>query len=357
MLTNWEFAMRAPVLVIVAASLLLPLAPPARAQVTDEWDVWVDQNHCADTRAGWLAVAKQSPGYGWSKMPGAPTSLSFMEAIANMDAVRISGPFQNYCCKFVVWRQSTPDPDVLTLVRENDVAPAPWISDSVPMCGETAILQSGMDDVLGALTLPLGSVPGTSITITASGPVPTDGTPVTIPSVPPITVSSPGAPVTPPPPPLGPTAGGDDGGGSGGGGSDAGTGGGGLPAGTVAQVEGALTLYCERVDMEPSQYEGYMILYFLKDGAIGPGTLTLVDRDAFEFNFDMQTQLMGNDLYAIGTVQRSSLGIGSFEVTVTGNANGGTPAGAQVKASISMASRFANGRTPGDGTCTGVFPK
>jgi hypothetical protein len=173
-----------------ASALLLLAATPARGQ-EEQWDVWVNTLQCADTRGTWLTASNAHPGYGWSKMPGAPTGIQFLEAHANVDAMRILGPFQNYCCKFVLWRDSRSG--VQALVRENDVAPAPWMPDSVPMCAETAILQSGIADPMSALTLWLSSVPATAV-VTAGGVVSATSDAIVLPTNPP-TVIAPSGPI------------------------------------------------------------------------------------------------------------------------------------------------------------------
>lgn len=329
--------MRASIAALAVTSLMAAL--PAQAQAPKQWDVWVDRQHCADTRAGWLAVADQHPGYGWDKMPGAPTSQLFMEAIANMDAMRVAGPFRDFCCKFVVWREQSTS--ALALVRDGDVATAGWLPESAPMCAETAILEAGMDDVLGALTLPLGSVPGATVTITANGPVTSSATPVSIPTNPPMVVS---------PSPSVDTVGDITGetGGPPGPPAD-------LPDGVVARVEASFSLSCERVDMAASTYAGTMMLDFAADGVIGAGTATLSGAELGRLDFVMQTQLVGDDLGAIGNVQEPGQGVGRVEITVIGKRSGAGSASGEVKVGISMKARFANGRTPGDGSCTGKF--
>ncbi|BCW89825.1 hypothetical protein sos41_29930 [Alphaproteobacteria bacterium SO-S41] len=334
-------------LIFVASTLLAVAAPPARAQEV-RWDVWVDTQNCSDTRATWLAVAKQHPGFGWSQMPGAPTASLFMEAIANMDALRISGPFQNYCCKFVLWRDNASG--IQALVRENDVGGIGWVPDSVPMCAETAILQSGIADPIGALDLPLGSVPGASVVVTSGGIVPAGTAAISIPTNPPTVVAPSASPEVadtigditgetggPQPPEGGP-----------------------LPAGVMARVQGTFTLTCTRVDMAGWTAQGAMTLDMPdNNGAIGQGKVSLDGGELGQLEFTMQTQAIAGDIGALGVVEDPGRGVSRVEIQAIGKFGGApsgvTPASGEIKVSIGMKSRFANGRTPGDGSCTGTF--
>src|SRR4051794_9030601 len=87
--------------------------PPssARAQDGQPFQVWINTAQCSMTRAGWLAVAQDSPGFGWTHSPGSSPQFTMVGALALLDALRINTcqadstscpAFKNYCCPVVV---------------------------------------------------------------------------------------------------------------------------------------------------------------------------------------------------------------------------------------------------------------
>lgn len=179
---------------LLSVVFLLLAALPAQAQ---SWTQYLDQNNCAMTRSGWMAIAQSNPGFGWTYAPGAANSSTFAEAAAWLDVLRLSlamGPgnnspnFQNYCCQVDIWENSSTGQVVITQDGQNAGFGFAYSSLNTPsMCCEDAALAIGSDP-MGCTGVPLMSVPGSVVTITPTGPVAATG-PVTIPSNPPVSLT------------------------------------------------------------------------------------------------------------------------------------------------------------------------
>jgi hypothetical protein len=189
---------RATHLVLAALVFLLLLPAPAPAQ--QPWTQWIDLNHCAMTRSGWLAIAQSNPGFGWALAPGAQNNATFAEAAARLDVLRLSTAqsdsssipsFRQHCCQVKIWENTQTGQSI---IMPEDQLPGfgfQLSSLNKPLqCCEDAALALGSDP-LGCTSVSLMSVPGGLIGITPSGPVSLTG-PVTIPSNPPVTVASSG---------------------------------------------------------------------------------------------------------------------------------------------------------------------
>ena len=130
---------------------------------------------------------------------------------------------------------------------------------------------------------------------------------------------------------------------------------------SVATVElpaGPITLDCTRVDMAGWTYQGSMKLD-LKPGGLGTGEIVLTGQNGLgPLTFALQTQLQGQTFVALGKIEPGTdISQISAQVTgqLTGPPQGLTQGTAGIEIGISMRARFANGRTPGDGSCTGRF--
>jgi len=185
----------------LAALALLCLALPAQAQ--QPWTQFLDQNNCAMARSGWMAVAQSSPGFGWRLAEGAQDSLTFAEAIARLDAMRLGlapggqPEFRNHCCHVLIWENTQTGG--LAITGDAQTAGFGWQLSTLnrPLqCCEDAAFAIGSDP-LGCTSVALLSVPGSVVSITPTGPVATTG-PVTIPTNPPVVVAS-GTTTQPPP--------------------------------------------------------------------------------------------------------------------------------------------------------------
>jgi hypothetical protein len=185
---------RSPFRFLCVLFLLLLGALPAQGQ---QWTQYLDQNHCAMARSGWMAIAQSNPGFGWAYAPGAANSNTFAEAAAWLDVLRLSlamGPgnnapnFRDYCCQVDIWENAQTGQVSITL----DGQPAGFgfalSSLNQPlMCCEDAAFAIGSDP-LGCTGVPLMSVPGSVVSMTPAGPVAATGT-VTIPTNPPVVVA------------------------------------------------------------------------------------------------------------------------------------------------------------------------
>jgi hypothetical protein len=182
---------------LLCVAFLLLGALPAAAQ--QPWTQYLDQNHCAMTRGGWMAIAQSNPGFGWAYAPGAANSNTFAEAAAWLDVLRLSlamGPgnnspnFRDYCCQVDIWENAQTGQVSITL----DGQPAGFgfalsALNQPLMCCEDAAFAIGADP-LGCTGVPLMSVPGAVVVVTPTGgPISVTG-PVTIPSNPPVQVAS-----------------------------------------------------------------------------------------------------------------------------------------------------------------------
>jgi hypothetical protein len=180
-------------------SAALTLLSSGLAQGQQPWTQWLDQNNCAMTRSGWMALAQSSPGFGWTHAPGAQNSSTFAEAAAWLDVLRLSlaqGPggnapnFLNYCCQVDIWENTQTGALAITL----DGQPAGFgfqlsFLNKPLQCCEDAAFAIGADP-LGCTGVPLMSVPGAVVVVTPTGgPVSVTG-PVTIPTNPPVQVAS-----------------------------------------------------------------------------------------------------------------------------------------------------------------------
>jgi len=180
----------------IAVAFLLLGALPAQAQ--QPWTQWVDQNHCAMTRSGWMALAQSSPGFGWTYAPGAASSSTFAEAAAWLDVLRLSlanGPggnapnFRDYCCQVDIWEN--PQTGQVAITQDGQTAGFGFQLSAMnqPLqCCEDAAMAIGADPI-GCTGVPLMSVPGSVVSITPSGPVVAVGS-GTIPTNPPVVVGA-----------------------------------------------------------------------------------------------------------------------------------------------------------------------
>ncbi len=179
-------------------ALLTPLllAPLAHAQ--SPWTQWIDQNHCAMTRGGWLAIAQSNPGFGWALSPGSQSNPTFAEAAARLDVLRLSSAqsdtpfmpsFRQHCCQVKIWENTQTGQ---TVIMGDGQLPGFGFSLSalnMPLqCCEDAAFAIGADP-LGCTAVPLMSVAGAVVTMTPTGPLSPAG-PITIPSNPPLVVAS-----------------------------------------------------------------------------------------------------------------------------------------------------------------------
>lgn len=179
--------------------ILLALVVPSgavRAQ-DNPFAIYVDLNNCALSRASWMAVAQQNPGFGWQLAPESQPGLDFAGAMALLDATRIgSQGFRNHCCATSVYRDMQTGE--LTIMLDASFLPPPaTLQPEGPsgVCCEEAAAFIGADP-LGCTVVPLASVPGASVIIGPTGPVSPVG-PVTIPTNPPTTIGGGASPALP----------------------------------------------------------------------------------------------------------------------------------------------------------------
>ena len=172
--------------IVLLSALVLP-AGVTQAQ-TNPFNLYVDLNNCALTRASWMAIAQESPGFGWQLAPESAPGLTFAAAFALLDAVRITSPrFANHCCPTTVYRDMQTG--VMSIVPDDSLFPPPPSQQPggpSGVCCEDAALFIGSDP-LGCTVIPLASVPGATVIIGPTGPVSPTG-PITIPTDPPTTV-------------------------------------------------------------------------------------------------------------------------------------------------------------------------
>jgi hypothetical protein len=173
--------------------------PPssARAQDGQPFQVWINTAQCSMTRAGWLAVAQDSPGFGWTHSPGSSPQFTMVGALALLDALRINTcqadstscpAFKNYCCPVVVW--SNPSTGAFSIAKEGDIPGGGFgMMETGPICCEEAVGIAGFDP-FGCTSVALMSVPGAVVQMTPTGPVSTTGSTITIPTSPPTVVLS-----------------------------------------------------------------------------------------------------------------------------------------------------------------------
>ena len=186
--------LRSPLQLFGLLFLLLGALP---AQAQQPWTQYLDQNHCAMTRSGWMAIAQSNPGFGWTFAPGAANSATFAGAAAWLDVLRLSlaaGPggnspnFRDYCCQVDIWENTQTGQIAITEDGQNPGFGFALSSLNQPlMCCEDAAFAIGSDP-LGCTGVPLMSVPGAVVTITPAGPVAATGT-VSIPTNPPVVVT------------------------------------------------------------------------------------------------------------------------------------------------------------------------
>jgi hypothetical protein len=170
-----------------ALAALSLLAVRAEAQ-TDPFSMYVDLNNCSLTRASWMAVAQENPGFGWQLAPENQAGMTFAAAMALLDATRIgSANFRNHCCPTTVYRDIPTG--VMSIVLDNSLFPPPPSQQPAGpsgVCCEDSALFIGSDP-LGCTVIPLASVPGATVVIGPTGPVSPTG-PITIPTTPPTSV-------------------------------------------------------------------------------------------------------------------------------------------------------------------------
>jgi len=186
--------MRRIVRLLLAVPFVLPalvlLQGPAHAQTNplSSFGLYEDLNNCSLSRASWMAVAQQNPGFGWQLAPESQPDLSFAAAMALLDSVRIGSPrFSDRCCPTTVYRDVQTG--VMSIVLDNSLFPPPSSqqpASTFGLCCEDAALFMGSDP-LGCTVIPLASVPGATVIIGPTGPVSPTG-PITIPTNPPVTV-------------------------------------------------------------------------------------------------------------------------------------------------------------------------
>lgn len=169
---------------LFAATGMLVVTPaPVSAQQL--WSVWNNTAQCAPTRNHWLSVAQSPPGFGFIQW-GTFSTPDFMAAIAQMDAMRLSEQFRNYCCKFSVWRFSPTNQFVI--LKDGEVAGQNYILERGGMCADDAAISAGIS-APHLTDVNLGSVPGVALRATATGFIAVAAAPVTIPSTPPVVVA------------------------------------------------------------------------------------------------------------------------------------------------------------------------
>lgn len=158
---------------------------PAPASAQQLWSVWNNTAQCAPTRNHWLSVAQSPPGFGFIQW-GTFSTPDFMAAIAQMDSLRLSDSFRNYCCKFSTWRFSPTNQFVI--LKDGDSAGQNYILERSGMCADDAAISAGIS-APHLTDVNLGSVPGVALRATATGFVAVAAAPVTIPSTPPVVVA------------------------------------------------------------------------------------------------------------------------------------------------------------------------
>lgn len=174
--------------VVLGALAGLSLLIEAAQAQSNPFSLYVDLNHCALSRASWMAIAQENPGFGWQLAPENQPGMTFAAAMALMDATRIASEnFRNHCCRTTVYRDTQSG--TLSIVLDASLFPPPATQQPAGpsgVCCEVAALAIGADP-LGCTFVPLGSVPGATVVIGPTGPVAPIG-PVTIPTSPPTTI-------------------------------------------------------------------------------------------------------------------------------------------------------------------------